>query len=166
MAAPHAFVVFSIKDAKNATSVMKVNFPAAVDIGVLRLNFGPTTATLINAIIKGKITEVGVGLAVDISGATIRATPDPDSDVEEGARFSWLAANNANTEFRMPTFDEAKMVAGTREVDTADADVDAFVQRIIAGQTVGLTNVSPSTDRGEDITVLDTARESFTSSRT
>lgn len=164
MAAPHAFVTYSVQDAKGKVTPFIINFPAAVDIGVLRSNFVPTTATLVNAIIKGKIVSAGVGLAVDLSGATIRATPDPDSDREEGAYFGFRAANGADTGFRIPTFDEAKIVSGGTAVDTADTDVDAFVQRIIAGQTVGLTNVSPSTDRGEDVTELATAYESFKSS--
>lgn len=163
MAAPHAFVTYSVKDAKGKVVPFIINFPANVDIGVLRTNFVPTTATLIDTLLKGKIVQAGIGLAVDISGATIKATPNADSDVEEGAFFGWKAANGADTGFRVPTFDEAKLVSGTTAVDTADTDVDAFVQRILAGQTVGLTNVSPSTDRGEDIATLETAVESFKS---
>lgn len=164
MAAPHAFVTYSVQDAKGKVTPFIINFPQNVDVGVLRSNFVPTTATLVNAIIKGKIVSAGVGLAVDLSGATIRVTPDPDSDREEGAYFGFRAANGADTGFRIPTFDEAKIVSGGTAVDTADTDVDAFVQRIIAGQTVGLINVSPSTDRGEDVTELSTAYEAFKSS--
>jgi len=162
---PHAFATWSIQDAKGKISVSKVNFPAGVDMGVLRLNFIPTTATLINALIKGKIVSAGVGLEVDLSGATIRATPDPDSDVEEGAYWPFRAANNAEAAFRLPTFDEAKFVSGSTSVDTADADVIAFRDRILAGQTVGLTNVSPSTEHGDDLTVADPAYEQFKASR-
>lgn len=164
MAAPHAFVTYSVLDAKGKRTPFIINFPQAVDIGVLRSNFVPSTATLINAIIKGKIVEAGVGLAVDLSGATIKATPTADSDVEEGAYMGFAADNGATTGFRIPTFDEAKMVSGTARVNTADTDVDAFVQRIISGQTVGLTNVSPSTDRGEDVSELKVAKEAFKSS--
>jgi hypothetical protein len=165
MAVPHAFVAYTIKDAKGKTSTQLLNFPDSTDITVLK-TFVSSTATMINNIIKGKIVEAGIGLSVDISGATIRATPDPDSDVEEGARFSWRTAVNSLTRFRLPTFDEAKLVSGTTQVDTADSDISAFTARIISGQTVGLINVSPSDDRGEDITTLEAAVESFQSSRT
>lgn len=164
MSAPHAFLVYTIQDAKGKKSTTTINFPAAVDIGQVA-SFAGDTATMINNIITGKIIEAGVGLAISLSGATIRATPDANSDVEEGARFSWNSAIGAITGFRLPTFDEAKMVSGTRDVDLADTDVDTFVQRIIAGKTTGLVNASPSDDRGSDIATLATARESFTSSR-
>lgn len=164
MGAPHAFVTYSVQDAKGQVRPFIINFPVAVDIGVLRTNFVPTTATLLNAIMKGKIVQAGIGLAVDLSSATIRATPDADSDVEEGAYFGWKAGNGADTGFRIPTFDEAFLVAGSKQVDLANEDVDDFVQRIIEGQTVALTNVSPSTDRGEDIEEISTAYEQFKSS--
>lgn len=164
MAAPHAFLTYSIQDAKGKVSTVKINFPANVDIGQLA-SFAGDTATMINNIITGKILDAGIGLAVDLSGATIRTAPDPDSDVEEGARFSWNSAVGAITNFRLPTFDEAKMVSGTRNVDLTDTDVDTFVDRIIAGKTTGLVNASPSDDRGSDIEELASARENFQSSR-
>lgn len=164
MSVPHAFLVYSVLDAKGATATTKINFPAAVDIGQVA-SFAVDTATMVNNLIKGRITEAGIGLTVDLSGATIRSAPDPDSDVEEGARFSWNSAVGAVTGFRLPTFDEAKMIAGTRNVDLADTDVDTFVDRIIAGKTTGLVNASPSDERGSDIDELAGARESFTSSR-
>lgn len=165
MAAPHAFGIFTIEDAKGKSTTTKLNFPDNVDMGVLRSNFMPTTATLINAIIKGKIVSAGVGIEIDLSGSTIRATPDPDSDVEEGAFWPFKAANGADSGFRLGTFDEAKLISGTSIVDGADADVIAFRDRILSGQTVGLTNVSPSTDRGEDLTISGAAYEQFKSSR-
>lgn len=164
MAAPHVFLVYGIQDAKGKVSNIKINFPVAVDIGQVA-SFAGDTATMINSIITGKILNAGIGLAVDLSGATIRSAPDPTSDVEEGARFSWRSAVGAITNFRLPTFDEAKMVSGTRNVDTADTDVATFVARILAGKTTGIINASPSDDRGSDIGVLEGARESFTSSR-
>jgi hypothetical protein len=164
MAAPHVFLTYTIQDAKGANSVSKINFPDSVDIAILKM-FASSTATMINNLIKGKIIDAGIGIQVDLSGATIRATPDANSDVEEGARFNWRTAVGALTNFRLPTFDEAFFVDGTKLVDTADPAVDAFVQRILQGQTQGLINVSPTDDRGSDIDELAAARESFTSSR-
>lgn len=164
MAAPHAFLVYTIQDAKGKKSSTQINFPAAVDIGQVA-SFASDTATMINNIITGKIIDAGVGLAIDLSGATIRATPDSNSDVEEGARFMWNSTIGAITGFRLPTFDEAKMLTGTRQVDLADTDVDTFVDRILLGKTTGIVNASPSDDHGSDIVSLSSARESFTSSR-
>lgn len=165
MAAPHAFVTYSIEDFKGKIAVTKINFPVNVDIGVLRSNFVPTTATLINALIKGKIVSAGIGLEVDLSSATIRTTPDVNSDVEEGTWWPLTAANGADAGFRIATFDEAKIVNGGRFVDLTDTDALALATRLVDGQTVGLTNVSPSTDRGEDITRVDPPYEQFKASR-
>lgn len=164
MAAPHVFVTYTVQDAKGAKSTMKINFPDAADIAVLK-DFVRGTASMIDALIKGAIVDAGIGLAVDITGLGLKAAPNADSDVEEGARFSWRTVLGTRPQFRMPTFDEAFISAGTKGVDTTDPTVDTFVQRIEQGRTIGLVNVSPSDDRGEDIISLDGARESFTSSR-
>ena len=164
MAAPHVFLTWTIRDAKGKTSVAKMNMPDSADIAIAKTFIG-STAQLIDPLIKGQITELGIGLSVDLPGSGLKTAPLADSDVEEGARFNWTADSGAKTNFRIPTFDEAKMVSGTILVDTADTDVDAFVQRVLAGQTVGLINVSPSDDRGSDIVGLDSAVESFTASR-
>lgn len=164
MAAPHVFVTWTVQDAKGKTSVTKVNFPDSTDIAILKM-FASSTIGLLDPLMKGRIIEAGIGLSVDISAATRKAAPLPDSDVEEGARFQWNTVSGAVTGFRVPTFDEAKLVTGTRNVNTADAQVAAFVNRITDGQTQGLINVSPSDDRGSDINALKSARESFTSSR-
>lgn len=164
MAAPHIIGVYTIRDAKGKTSVSKMNFPIASDQAVL-VDFLKTTAQLLDPLIKGQIVAIGAGIEVDLPGSGLKTAPLSDSDVEEGARFNWRAASGAFTNWRVPTFDEAKMVTGTPDVDTADTDVAAYVARIEAGKTDTLINVSPSDDRGSDITDLDTARESFTSTR-
>lgn len=165
MAAPHLFLTYSIQDAKGKVSTVKINFPQNSDVGQV-LSFAVDTGTMINNIIKGRIVDAGLGIQVSLTGATIRNAPDPDSDVEEGARFSWNTLSGAITGFRLPTFDEDKLVAGTNNVDLADTDVNTFVQRMLSGKTTGLVNVSPSDDRGSDITNVAAARESFTPSRT
>lgn len=162
---PHAFVSFTILDGKKKNSTMHLNFPDNVDIGVLRTNFIPTTATLLNAIITGKIINAGIGIEVDISGATIRSTPDANADVEEGALFTGITAIGSDTTFRVPTIDEAMFNAGTQNINFADTDMAAFILRVINGQTVGLVNVSPSDNRGEDVTDITTGVDSFQSSR-
>lgn len=164
MAAPHVFVVYSIQDSKGKVSTTQINFPYNVDIGVLK-TFVTTTAEFMDSLIHGRIIDAGIGLAVDLSGATLKSAPTAAADVEEGARFIWNAVSGAKTGFRIPTFDETFMVSGSRNVDTANGTVDTFVQRILAGLTDGVTNVSPSDDRGSDVDTLASARESFTKTR-
>lgn len=164
MAAPHVFVSYTVEDAKGEKSSFNINFPDSVDIAILKL-FARSTAEMIDDLIKGRITAIGVGLQVDMAGLTVKTTANADADVEEGARFSWRTALNTLTSFRLPTFDETFLNAGTRQVNTANVAVNTLVQRILAGQTQGVINVSPSDDRGEDVTALESATESFTRSR-
>lgn len=163
MAAPHAFVVTTIRDAKGAEAITKTNFPASVEFSVLAA-YASSTATLIDAIIRGQIVAVGFGVEIALPGG-LKSAPLATADVEEGARFEWRATSGAPTGWRLPTFDEDLLLAGTREVDLTDTDVDAYHDRIISGHTVTLVNVSPSDNRGSDIVSLESARESFTSSR-
>lgn len=163
MAAPHAFVVTTIRDAKGKESITKTNFPDTVSFDVLKA-YASTTATLLDAIVRGAIVAIGIGLEVALPSG-IKTNPLATADVEEGARFQWRASSGAVAGWRIPTFDEDLLLTGTAEVDLADTDVDAYVQRVLAGHTVALVNVSPSDDRGSDIVSLESARESFVSSR-
>lgn len=164
MAAPHAFITWSIQDAKGKVSVTKMNFPDTATVADLS-TFAVSMATALNDVIQGKIVSAGIGFEVDLSGATIRSAPLSTSDIEEGARFIWRSAIGAITQFRLPTFDEAKMLSGTQQVDLADTDVDAIHDAVVTGFGVGAGYVHPSDDHGEDIVSLESARESFTSSR-
>lgn len=166
MAAPHVFAAVSIRDAKGKVSTMKINFPDEVNIGMVKdfLNGSDSGLGIIDALIKGQVVSAGIGLEVDLP-AGLKAAPLPDSDVEEGARFSFRTSTGSITGYRIPTFDEAKIVQGSRNVDTTDEDVSDWIDRMTEGRTVGLENASPSDDRGADVVALESARESFTSSR-
>lgn len=168
MGLPYVFVGYSFEDAKGKTSSTEIKMPANVDIAVAS-TFARSTAQMIDKIIKGKITDVSIGLKIALSSVTspsLRAAADDDSDVEEGAKFGFVTSAGGSTSVRIPTIDEAIFVPGTSQVDvTSGTDADDFVQRMIAGQTVGLINVSPSDQHEDDITTLDYAKESFTSSR-
>lgn len=163
MAVPRVFVTYTIRDRKNKKSTVIINFPENADIAVVK-EFVSTTATMIDALIKGQISDAGVGISVELP-AGIKAFPNADADVEEGARLQFRTAIGSITGFRLPTFDEAFLASGTNVVDYTAAPVGTFVARIIAGLTSGLTNVSPSDERGEDITDNESGRESFTKTR-
>jgi hypothetical protein len=163
MAVVNTFVVYSILDAKGKTSTMKVNFGPSPNLGMVTA-WASAAGPLIANLIKGQIIDIGIGIGVTLPGG-LPTSPDPDSDVEEGARFNWHTAIGALTNFRIPTFDEAHIATGTAQVDTTDADVSAFVDKVINGHTVLLENVQPTDERGSDINALKTAREAFQSSR-
>lgn len=163
MSFPNIFVTYTIQDAKGKVSTPRYNLGSAANLGMARRIAEAAVPILVN-VIKGAITDIGIGISVAIPGGT-PTTPDPDSDVEEGARFSFVTDAGSSTNIRIPTFDEAKLVSGTAQVDTTDTDVQAFVDLMIDGHTYLLENIQPTDERGEDIVALTAAREAFQKSR-
>jgi hypothetical protein len=160
-------VVLSIKDAKNQVSTTEINIPDTVSVADAKA-YAQEVAKLVDPLITGAIVRIGVVLGVDLPGG-LSATPDAGADVEEGARFQFRTAGGFFTSCRLATFDEAKISAGTRSVNTADAAVTAFVNGITSGidvdPGVGVNNIMAQDKRGDDIVSLEFAREQFLSSR-
>lgn len=158
---PHVELFYRVKDAKGSQGTITHNFPVAADLAVVA-DYARGTGQFIDALIKGQIVAYGISLVLDLALiAGIKTAPAADSDVEEGARFLFSVAGGGGTDFRLPTFDETFIQPGTNLVDTANAAVVSLVDRVIAGRTLGLINVSPSNMYGSDIVALESAIESF-----
>jgi len=160
-------IIYTIQDEKNVESTTGINLPASTAFTDVAL-FAAEFAKIIDPIITGAITRIGVAYQVTLPGA-LTSTPAANTDVEEGARFQWRTLNNYMASNRIPTFDEQFVVAGTREVDQADGTVAAFINAMLTGIDLtgvgGSGTIEPTDYRGEDITAVDTAREMFQSSR-
>lgn len=122
-------------------------------------------APLVKNMMTGGIVSATLAVNVDISAISGIGVADPDSDTEEGALFIWDTDTGFSKRNRIPTFDEALLISGTREVDTSDINVAAFNNAIIAGLVVGAATVTFVDSRGDDIDSLTDAYESFQSSR-
>jgi len=153
-----------VEDSKGKQSTIHFNHPLNVDLGALKSAIR-STVQLIDAVISGKIISASIGLEVALpAGLGLKATAIAGADVEEGVRFTFTTNNGAETQFRIPTFAET-FLNNLGVLDSANATVDAFVQRIISGFTQGLVNTSPSDAFGDDITSYTAGQESFSSSR-
>lgn len=162
-------IIYSIKDEKGKLSSTEVNLPTSTAFADV-VRFAGAMAQAIEPLVSGSIERVGVAYIVALSTITgLKATPAANSDVEEGARFGFKTVNNFVTAMRIPTFREDFVQAGTREVDTTDPDVAAFVTAMRTGIDLtplgGAGVVAPVDKRNEDITTLDSAKEQFVSSR-
>lgn len=160
-------VLYSIRDAKGSTSTSQVNLPTGLDFDNA-VTFAGSMASLIDDLIGGQIVRVGIAFEVDLPGG-LQSSPSASSDVEEGARFQFRTSGNHFTGIRIPTFLESFLQSGTKFVDTTATEVAAFVNAMISGIDVDpgapVVVVAPSDTRDEDITSLDSALESFQSSR-
>jgi len=163
MARPIVSAFITVKDAPGSESIMRLHVPNNTEIGNFK-TFIQNTAVFIDALIKGKITNLSIGIGIDLPGG-IKAAADASADVEEGARFIFNALNGGSFRMRIPTFDEAKMIAGTDLVDTTDTDVAAFVTQMVNGQTINLQAQHPSAADESDIVSLESAKSAFTTER-
>lgn len=155
-------VIFSIKDAKGKDSSAEINVPNSATLANVIL-FASSMATLIDPLLKGQITRVAIALNVPSALTGLKVAAIAGSDVEEGAKFQFVTDGGNYTSVRLATFDEDKIASDSRLVDTADADVAAFVYAMLNG--VAIIAADPTDKRGEDIVALDSALESFQSSR-
>jgi hypothetical protein len=159
--------LLTFKDAKGAVATTEFNFPSSVTLANAKI-FAQQMAILYNNVTTGVITRIGVAVLATLPGA-LRASADADSDVEEGARFQFRTDGGFYTGFRIPTFDEAKILSGTKQVDTADTDVAALVAVFEDGLSLtgvgGSGTVQPCDKREDPINALDAALEQFVKSR-
>jgi len=158
--------MFSIQDGKGKTSTTEINLPAATTLANAEV-MAREVAKLINPIIAGAIVRIGLVRHVSLPTG-LRATAGANSDVEEGAPFQYRPANGLFSGLRLPTFDEANILAGTRTVNLTGA-VATFNTAMLSGVNLepagGTGTVQPCDKRGEDLVALEFAREQFLSSR-
>lgn len=153
-------VQYSIRDAKGITSRTLVHIPSATSIANATA-FAQDFGEVIDALILGKLMSVDICIGLDISGWDLKADPDAASDAEEGAAFSYTDALGLLFRQRLPTFSEAFILANTRQVDLANAGVQAYTDMVTAGNGT----VSPTAQAGGDLTALVTAKEQFVKNR-
>jgi len=153
-------VVYGVKDGKGKISNFQMNVPNSTALADV-IDFATGMIPLVLALITGGLTHIGI--AFDISDILSAGddTAAATSDVEEGARFQFITNGGYDTALRLPTFDEAKIVAGTRLVNQADAAVIAFNLAMLTG----IGGVVPTDTRGDDITGIAFEREDFQKSR-
>jgi hypothetical protein len=156
-----ATVAFTIQDGKNPpkTSTVFVNIPV-VTTAANGITFAQSLAVLLDALIGGKISQISLCYSVSLPGG-LKASPNVNADVEEGGKFIFKTVNNHPTSLRLPTFLESLILSGTKSIDLTDLGVDAFVDAMAAG----LSGVSPTDSRDEDVTSLTSGRENFVKDR-
>lgn len=161
----------TIEDGKGATSIMSVNSEVFDDAdltgGKTYESWADNMLQDIRPLLKGAIRKASWIIPVTLDFGP--DTPDPDSDVEEGAHFLFITAGGYTTKIRVPTFDEALLIAGSTLVDLAAGAVQDFVNTVIDGADalagVPEDRMDAVDSRGDDIAALKDAYEYFTKSR-
>lgn len=125
--------------------------------------FGAAMATLIDAMMAGKVESADLCFTADVTGL-LANTADNDSDVEEIGAFQFDTFENRLVSINVPGLDELKVTAGTDDIDTSDPDVAALLTAVEVGINTAGGTISPCDIGEDDIVSLRTARERFRSS--
>lgn len=112
----------------------------------------------LNDMITGVVEAVRFFLGVDISGLT-NNTVQGNSDVEESGQFIFADADGRHVEVNIPGILSDYFVAGSNDLDTANATVDAFVDLMIDGGAVTGGTAIPCNIAEIDIVSLVSARK-------
>lgn len=163
-------IVLTIQDAKGKQSTMTVPVPLPGNITIgSALGAARNWAEAIQDAISGKIVRAGIALIADLGGLGIPATPDINSDVEEGAILAFSSAEGFPMRFRIPTFKEELFLDNTTTVDRQDTVIDGIIDRVVDGiqftALPGDGDVDPSTSHGEDIVTYEYGRSAFQKER-
>lgn len=148
-------------DAKAKTSFTKVRVPLGFSLAdYTQAAFG--IAQSIANIIDTRITGISVCLGIDLSSATIKATPSVLSDIAQKAIVGFgTAVAGFRTKMKIPAIAESKIILGSDSVDQADAAWAAFLTVMEDGLVVTGGTVTPTDQRENDITATEYARELF-----
>jgi|SRR5688572_2376826 len=154
-------VRYDFIDDKGDTSFTKIRVPTGFSIAQYT-EFVQAMGQFLANMSACRITGGSVTFTIDLSGLSLKAAA---ASVADTFQKGYFAFNSAATGFfkrlRIPTFNEAKVSAGSDTINTIDADVAAFLGAMNSGIVVTGGTIQPVTERGHDLTSLSEAREVF-----
>ena len=150
---------YSVTDSDGDSRSMVVPVPRGALTLAEITGFMEAQAALIDPILDGAITEMRVEIKVPVPGG-LKASPNANAEVQKGGLFTFaLDGSDYSYSIRVPAL--LPSLFSGKEVNTADTDVTAFVNSIIAGLDVAGTQVTPSNPFEFDINALKTAKKTF-----
>lgn len=156
-------VYFNIADAKGEVSTITIPIPAATTLPNA-LAFTRAMGELIKPCVNGTLRDMG--FSVSASPIAPWNAAASISDVQEKAAFAFRTANNFLKKLHLPTFLETKFTPNSKQVNTADPSIAAFVSAMESGIDIGGgVMVSPCDIRAEDVATLESAVEAWGRSR-
>jgi hypothetical protein len=160
------YLYYTYRDSKSEVGRNEISLPFSLLSAMNKvMTYAVSLALLIDAVTKCQIISGGICAEIDIGSIVgLKNAPIEGADVEEGGKFIFKSSTGGFTSTRIPGFDEA-FVDPTSKTIPIIADVSDLCVAIISGQTVSGTLIAPSDNRGDDITVLYSAKESFQASR-
>jgi hypothetical protein len=153
---------YTLQDAKGDKSTVIVPIPDGTDFDDI-IEFVQEMADLLDPLTNGTLVDAGFTMSVAF---TPWAVASAIADVQEKARFVFRTVGGFVKSLSLPTILEDIFLAGSKDVDTSDPDVAAFVTAMVDGLTLTSTNtIEPVDSRDEDLTDLNSAVEAWGRSR-
>jgi len=152
---------FDFVDAKGKPSFTKVRVPTGFTISGYT-DFGILMAQLLANLSTCRMTGASFCVGLDLSSSTIKAIPSGLSDIAQKALFGFsTVVSGLRTKMKLPAISESKMVLGSDVLDLSDVDVAGFISAMETGVVVTGGTIEPTDLRGNNISILDYARELF-----
>jgi hypothetical protein len=152
---------FTLTDAKGKSRMTKVRVPTGFHpsaYGEFALAMGQIIANLSD----GAITEISIGIPLDISTASIKLIAETFADAAKKVFFGALSTvSGLFAKFIIPTYDETFTVSGSDDVDVAAPEVAALIALIESGTTIGGTPIAPVDKYDNSLDDVNIAREQF-----
>jgi hypothetical protein len=151
-------VSYSILDGDGDTSALAFKVPAGTLTLAQITGYAQQMATLLDAVIGGKILGIGITLDAALPGG-LKAAATATSDVQEGALFTFTTATPYVDSVRVPAWLETLFTG--KEVNLAGTGVGAFRDGLLNGIDVAGTTVAASDRYENDYTSLKSSVKSF-----
>lgn len=158
MAVPIWTLTYTIQDAKKQKGQFSIYFPTNSNVDVIR-QFAISTGEMVQGLVGGVFMNCTLSLNIDLGFGGNPAFAEASSDVEEIGYFVFETSAGSTVEIAIPT-----MYHFYWQWDYTPPPVNLFqnfIDRMIEGLTVFLTNVSPSDNRGADIVRLRESKPKF-----
>lgn len=142
---------FDFQDSKGKTSFTKIRVPNGFSLSDY-IEFAESAAQILANVASARLTRASVCIGMDLSTATIKAGNSPYGDVGEKAFFSFRTTENGFWKrLKLPAFEESYIPPNSRDIDTAAADVLAFIDAMENGLVVTGGTIAPTDARENDI---------------
>ena len=152
---------FTFKDAKNKSRVTKIRVPTGFNPAQY-VEFAEAFAQILANLSDGAITEISIGIPLDISAATIQLIAGTLADVAKKAFFGAISSvQGLFAKFIIPTYDESHSVTNSDDIDDADPDIAAYIALMEVGTTVNTFPIYPVDKYGNGLDDVNVAREQF-----
>jgi hypothetical protein len=157
-------LIYTAIDDSGERGTTAINLPTGFSLSQFG-EFATAMATLLDAMLGGRVESAEICFGVDISGLTSN-TVQSFSDVEEIGAFQFRTLGGFPVGVNVPCIDELMVASGSDDLDQTDADIIAFITAIESGIVTAGGNISPTDVAEDDITTTVSARERFRASGT